>query len=265
MDTWNLMQHWNLVLPPSRPTNRQLTLVRSLIHNLDISRPVAVLGCTPEYRDLLYESGFQRIYVLEKNMNFFEAMTALRIYRNSEFVIEGDWLTTLPKLTGRFSLILSDLTSGNISYESRQAFYHCITTALEDKGLFFDKVLTHPGPNLIFKSLEEKYSLLPLNLLNINYFSCEMLFCSELLDIRQMVDTALFYSILAERVTNKRVRAFVEHAKQITPDNCLWYYGRIWDQLRTEYCPALSLISTVDDGEMSPYYGRLKFFTHMKR
>jgi hypothetical protein len=264
MDTWNLMRHWNLVLPPSRPTNLQLTLVRSLAKDLDVSRPVAVLGSTPEYRDLLYEMGFQRIYVLERNMTFYDAVAALRVYRNDEYVIQGDWLTSLPGLEERFSLILSDLTSGNISYENRRIFYDCITAALEHKGIFFDKVLTHPGPNLEVEALEEKYSSLPLNLLNVNYFSCEMLFCSKLLDINQTVDTALFYSILAKRMTNERVRVFAEHAKQVTPDNCLWHYGRTWDQLEPEYCKSLSLTSIVDDDETSPYYRRLKFFTHIK-
>jgi len=105
---------------------------------------------------------------------------------------------------------------------------------------------------------------LPLNLLYINYFSCEMLFCSELLDLKQLVDTSLFYDFLDKKVKNKRVLAFVKHAQMITPKNFVWYYGRKWDQLKSQYCSNLKLISIEEDEESSPYFGRLKFFTHTK-
>jgi len=188
-------------------------------------------------------------------------MTKSRIYRNAEQLVEGDWIETLPGLKGMFSLLLSDLTSGNVSYADRARFYSLITDALDQGGIFCDKVLTHPGPNLSFDGLVEKYSRLPLNLLHINYFSCEMLFCSDLLDLKQLVDTSYFYSILDQRVKNQRVRAFAEHAKMITPPDCLWYYGRKWDQLKQEYCPNLKVITDDEDEPSSPYYGRLRFFT----
>ncbi len=180
MDTWDLMQNWYFVLPPSRPSALQLTRIRSQIAKVDRSLPVAVLGSTPEFRDLLYESGFRRIYVLERNAVFYQAMTQARVYCNAENLVNGGWLDTLPTLKGKFAAILSDLTSGNIPYDQRVQFYEGIEGSLMEGGMFFDKVLTHTGCNLSFDSLVEKYSTLPLNLLHINYFSSEMLFCSEL-------------------------------------------------------------------------------------
>src|SRR6266436_7110597 len=200
MDTWDQMQTWNLVLPPSRPSAMQLARIASNIGDLDKTAPIAVLGSTPEFRDMLHEQGFRQIYVLERNVTFHRAMSQLRIYQNPEKLVEGDWRQTLQNYKGVFTLILSDLTMGNIPYDDRSMFYDLVTGALRKGGLFCDKVLTHEGANLSVNKLIEKYALLPLNLLHINYFSCEMLFCSELLDIKEQVDSSLFYSILSERV-----------------------------------------------------------------
>jgi hypothetical protein len=264
-DAWNLMQHWDLVLPPSRPSATQLARIKSQIRDLDRSRPVAILGSTPEFRDLLFECGFQEIYVLEKHLRFLAAMSALRVYKNTERVIEGDWLTTLPTLKGKFALILSDLTSGNIPYNIRSQFYGLITRALTEGGLFCDKVLTHPGQHIPLSSLVEKYAELPLNLHYVNHFSCEALFCSELLDIERTVNSSLFYSILDERIQNERVRAFTKHAQKITPLGFVWWYGRKWEEVADSYCRELETIALHEDEPSSPYYGRLKMFLHVKR
>ena len=136
-----------------------------------------------------------------------------------------------------------------------------IGAALENNGLFFDKVLTHPLPHLEVDSLLEKYSNLALNLLHINYFSCEMFFCSELLSLNEEVDSTLFYSIIESRAKNLRIQTFLKKAELITPRGCVWWYGRSWGALKEEYCPTLKCLSVEDDETASPYYGRLKFFT----
>jgi hypothetical protein len=265
MDTWDLMQHWYLVLPPSRPSAFQLTSIHCAISKLDRSLPVAVLGSTPEFRDLLHECAFQRIHVLERNTPFYNAMTEARIYRNAETLVSGDWLDTLPKLRGRFVAVLSDLTSGNVPYDQRARFYEGIADSLMDGGIFLDKVLTHTGCNHSVDDLVDKYSALPLNLLHINHFSSEMLFCSELVDLKQLVDSSMFYAILEDRIKNERVRAFAYHAKKITPPGCTWWYGRNWEELQKDYCPGLVQIAMAEDEPSSPYYRYLKFFELMKR
>src|SRR6266446_1333624 len=265
MDAWDLMEHWDLVLPPSRPSALQLSNIRSLIKGIDRSKPVAVLGSTPEFRDLLFENGFESIHVLERNLRSLDRMSALRVYKNAETIVEGDWLTTLPRVKGKFSLILSDLTSGNIPYASRRKFYTLIAEALSIGGIFCDKVLTHPQPHIQLSSLVKKYDGLPLNLLYANHFSCEALFCSELLDIKQMVDSSLFYSILADRIKSERVLAFAQEAQRVTPVGGVWWYGRKWDELSSDYCHSLVLLSVDDDEPSSPYFQRLKFFVHTRK
>jgi len=258
------MLDWEMVLPPSRPSATQLAALRSIIEAVDRSKPVAVLGSTPEFRDLLFECGFLNVHVLERNLKFLNEMSALRVHRNHEIVTEGNWLTTLPNMKGAFALILSDLTSGNISYEDRAQFYEQISAALMPGGIFCDKILTHPGPNIQVDALVEKYALLPVNLLYTNYFSCEMLFCSELLDQNLTVNSTHFYDTLDKRLDHPRVRAFMERAKKITPPGFTWWYGRKWASLRRSYCPDLAVFHEAEEDSGSPYSGRLKYYCFRK-
>ena len=262
---WDNITTWEMVLPPSRPSSKQLSRIREGLAEVNRNAPVAVLGSTPEFRDLLYECGFKQIFLLEKNRTFYEEVSKLRIYANEEVVLWGDWLEVLPKQNGRFAAILSDLTSGNVSYADRKDFYQMIGDALGNKGIFFDKVLTHPLTHLRVDDLLEKYANLALNLLHINNFSCEMLFCSELLNLKEQVDSTLFYSILGSRTANPRVQAFLKKAELITAKGCVWWYGRNWDALKDYYCPTLKSLCVEEDETESPYYGRLKFFTFVRK
>jgi hypothetical protein len=264
-DTWDSIQHWELVLPPSRPSAAQLTQISSLIQGVNRDEPVAILGSTPEFRDLLYECGFTKIYVLDRNTFFYNSMSQGRIYKNQEQFVKGDWIDILDQFRNTFSIVLSDLTSGNIPYEQRGIFYKLIAGSLKEGGFFCDKVLTHPGPLISVHELIGKYSQLPRNILYINYFSCEMFFCSELLDINYMVDSTNFYDILADRIQHPRVREFVNDARKITPPKCHWWYGRKWDELKGEYCSDLQLIKTIEEDPSSPYFGRAKQFIHIRR
>lgn len=265
MDNWDLMRHWSLVLPPSRPSASQLSKIRTTLQEAPKTGAVAVLGSTPEFRDLFHELGFPNIFVFDRNQRFYDAMSSYRVYRNAETFVRGDWLDTLPRFANRFDCILSDLTSGNVPYVLREQFYLAIEMALAPSGYFFDKVLTHERPLLLVDDLMKKYALLPMNLLHINYFSSEMLFCSELLGHDAIVDSSRFYATLDRLVTNERVRAFAQHAKDITPPGCRWWYGRSWAALEPQYCPGLVRVSVADDGVDSPYRGFVKFFELQKQ
>lgn len=188
----------------------------------------------------------------------------MKVTSGPECVVEGDWLTTLPDYQDHFAVILSDLTSGNVAYDDRPRFYSLISSALSPGGLFLDKVLTHPIPHLRISSLIEKYSRLPLNLLYVNHFSCEVLFCSELLSHDETSDSTRFYEFLDREVKSERIRIFARRSRLVTPERCRWYYGRDWRFLKPEYCPQLRKVSVKDDEGNSPYFGRLKFFTFQK-
>lgn len=263
-ETWSHMKTWDLVLPPSRPSAQQLARISETIATVPRNSPVAVLGSTPEFRDLLVEMGFTCVYVFERNVGFYHDTAAMRVSRGLEQLVVGDWLSSISPFVNIFAVILSDLTSGNISYADRAAFYNNITRSLRTGGLFLDKVLTHPYEHERISTLEAKYAQLPLNLLSVNYFSCEFLFCSELLDINDTVDSSLFYNELNTRLDNQRARAFAQRAVLITPPDCCWHYGRSWTILEPDYCPELTRRAVHDDEQGSPYFGRVKFFTLSK-
>ena len=74
------------------------------------------------------------------------------------------------------------------------------------------------------------------------------------------METTLFYSILEETVTNERVRTFVQQTKLITPPGFTWWYGKPWEDLKSDYCPDTEIIACDEDEENSPYYLRAKYF-----
>jgi hypothetical protein len=259
-ETWGKISNWRLVLPPSRPAAWQLALLRKALDRLDRGRPVAVLGSTPEFRDLFAEMGFKKVYVFEKRPSFFRQMNELRCYQSAEHLIRGDWLQTLTNYKSAFGAILSDLTSGNIPYEHRDHFYGAIAKALGSNGIFIDKILTHPFPHEKLKDLESEFISLPANLDTFNRFSCKFLFCSELLDRKSEVDSSLFFSILSERFSNAKLIALLNGAKLITPPQCRWWYGVRWPRLRATYFSHLKIKSIFPDVADSPYAGRVRLY-----
>ena len=260
MTVWSLMRYWDLVLPPSRPSRRELEHIAQMARDVSRTGRVAVLGSTPEFRDWLHELGFGSVFVLERDLNFLTSIAGLRVHRNRETIVHGDWLETLGRYKNEFSLILSDLTMGNVEYERREEFYELVAGALTDDGLFYDKVLTHPESGLDVGRLIDKYRRLPLNLLHVNHFSCEMIFCSEIITRAGLVDTTRVYDAVERLDGGPRIAAFSEAAQRITPRGLRWYYGRPWKVVEPTYCRELVRISVADDEVGSPYYGLLKLF-----
>ena len=63
MSDWRNMDQWEMVLPPSRPTVEELNRIERYIDGYSRSEPIAILGSTPEFRDLLYR---MRIFVYKR-------------------------------------------------------------------------------------------------------------------------------------------------------------------------------------------------------
>ena len=58
MSNWDNMLQWEVVLPPSRPTEEELNRIVKEISHYDKKLPVAVLGSTPEFREILHRLNF---------------------------------------------------------------------------------------------------------------------------------------------------------------------------------------------------------------
>lgn len=260
MDTWDQMESWELVLPPSRPSQQHLDWFRKHVSELEPDEPIAILGSTPELRDMVALLGFRDVYVLERNMTFLKRMDHLRVTKTSgnETVVKGDWMQTLRSCTGRFAAVLSDLTSGNISYSQQRTFYSLVAESLRPNGIFCDKLLSHPIPHERLGILLEKYETAPLNLCTVNRFNCEVFFCSELLAKFGRVDTNCFYKYLRQVNHGPTVGAILDRLPSITPEGMIWHYGRPWRVVQDVFDSRLRCADErLEEGD-SPYAGRLR-------
>ena len=259
-----IFSNWQYVLPPSRPSREELGRIRALLVREDVNNPIAVLGSTIEFRNLLYEMGFKNIYIFEKNSEFYEWTKSWIVDENGfEKVIWGDWLDTIKCYRNEFVAVLSDLTMGNIDYAHRKEFYTAIYEAIRPSGVFIDKVLTHCIPNIPLGLLENQYQRIPLNLESVNRFSCEVLFCSDLLN-NGIIDTTKSYETLRAHFKAPLLQKYIERCQLITPEDCIWYYGKPWDELKGDYIQPYKKSFIFEDLPSSPYYKRLKIFVHVK-
>lgn len=265
MSDWNNMVQWELVLPPSRPSLTDLQLISDKISFYDREMPVAVLGSTIEFRELLFKLGFKKIYIFEKNLEFYSLITKLMYFTPEEILIEGDWLNTVCNYQNYFQFVLSDLTMGNIKYNNRNKFYNDIYNAIKDNGLFIDKVLTIDFELLKLNILFEKYENLPINLRSINDFSSEVLFCSELLQEKKSVDSSKFYDLLKNGNFSPKIKMYAEKAQMITPRGFEWDYGIPWIELSGDYLAKYKTSNFVEDKDISsPYFEKVKQFFNYK-
>ena len=132
-----IVQNWQFVLPPSRPSIIELERIRSLLTLVKRDSPVAVLGSTIEYRELYNDMGFQKVFIFEKNYDFYEwTKDWLSFKPVNENIIWGDWLDKVKEFKGVFSVVLSDLTMGNIRYEYREDFYIYIQFSLQRRSIY---------------------------------------------------------------------------------------------------------------------------------
>lgn len=258
MDAWDRMESWELVLPPSRPSRGHLDWFRHHLGDFRADEPIAVLGSTPELRDLLALLGFRDVYVLERNLTFLGKMNRLRVRPDTDTLLHGDWMSTLPTCQRRFAAVLSDLTSGNVPYEHRRRFYSLVADSLRPGGMFCDKVLSHPIPHERLDVLLPKYEHAPLNLDTVNRFSCEVFFCSELLATFDRVDSSGFYKHLRGLSPGPTVAAILDRLPLITPLGMTWYYGRSWEDVRQEFDPRLHCSDDAPEATGSPYANRLR-------
>lgn len=261
----NISSNWEYVLPPSRPSTEELIRIQTILCNIDRECPIAVLGSTIEFRNLLHELNFQNITIFEKNKDFYEWTKCWIAYdTDNENVVWGDWLDTIGEYKNHFMMILSDLTMGNIPYDKRSHFYEKIYNALLPEGYFVDKVLMNDIPLISLKQILEQYECLPINLLTVNRFSCEALFCSELLK-EGIIDTSKFYlKLYSEFANSKKMLKFLEKCHLITPEKCVWYYGKPWNEVKIEYQQPYKKCLVFEDVMDSPYYGRSKQLINIK-
>ena len=247
-------------MPPSRPSQQHLDWFRKHVRELRTDDPIAILGSTPELRDMLALLGFCNVYLLERNVTFLERMNRLRVMTTpgTETVLQGDWMQTLPRCNGKFAAVLSDLTSGNVPYRQQGEFYSLVAESLQSGGMFCDKLLSYPIPHERMDVLLDKYENAPLNLDTVNRFNCEVFFCSELLTKFGRVETNRYYDHLCQMHHGPMVRAILDKLPSITPKGMTWDYGRPWHLVQGVFDSRLHCSEDrLEEGD-SPYANRLR-------
>ncbi len=267
MSDWKNMDQWYTVLPPSRPTINELNRIESYIKAVNREEPVAVLGSTPEFRELLFRLGFRKRYIIDKSKDFYLRMGKLipELIKSEEIFINDEWTKTLGTFSGFFKVVLSDLTMGNIPYNERDDFYKNLANSISSKGVFIDKVLAFDFPIPTLEELFDKYEKMPINLRTINDFSSEVLFCSELVKKNDIVDSTVFYKYIREGDFSEKIKFLAEAAHMITPEGFVWSYGKAWQELEPEYVKHYSHFEFYcDEDTNSPYYHRTKQYFCIK-
>lgn len=265
VNSWSKYISWQSVTPPSRPNKWQIDICRDYLMDKPKTNKIAVLGSTIEYRELLAELGFKHVYVFERNKSFFKYITPFSKYELHETYIDGNWLNTIKKYNREFSNILSDLTSGNIPYSYRDAFYRNISSSLTTDGVFIDRILTMPIKFIDLNILIDKYSKMEISNRTINSFNCEVLFCSTLLENdKKIVDSSCFYDYLLA-LGIPRITDFVKACYEITPRDCIWWYSKSWDIEKANYEKYFNIEESYNEPVDSEYYGRAKLFISKRR
>lgn len=255
MTDWSQHRSWELVLPPSRPTTEELSRIRLALRSVRRAEPIAILGSTPEYRDLLARAGFSNVHLIDASETFHDAMTQMCAYRVSlkERFHHETWQDHFA--TGReYRAILSDLTLGNIPYVDRGHLFEALSRALVPGGMFIDKVLTNEGRRFSTAQIADHFRNLPVNLRTINDFNCIALFCSEVVFDGQ-VDSTRSYDVLSHEFReDPHLLELIMRCEEVTPRGMRWHYGLPWERVQPDYIGnRLQLLSRHGQDGGSPY------------
>ncbi len=226
MSNWKNYSSWDTVLPPNRPGKTEVEFLRTCL--LDANKDSAiVLGATPEYRNLLKILKFKKIVVIEKNISFLKSISHLSIQSEAETIVEGDWLEILPKFKGQYSLVVSDITLGNIPFEQQSDLQKLMCDALKPDGILFDRILHYRDGLCNWDLIGETFRYLPLNLETVNLFSIMALFRSPVIKNIGKLDTTIAYdTVVKKHYFLKKISNLTK--KYVTPTNCIWWYNGIF-------------------------------------
>jgi hypothetical protein len=252
---WDDIRTWELVLPPNRPGAQTLRTVRRALRTMTPIRQAAVLGSTPEYVDLLHEVGVPEVTILERSRSFSTSMRAFRRFTATEETIIGDWRSSLADNAGRFDVVLSDFTLGNLPYEAHADFFRLVAASLSTRGRFIDRVLTYRQQCHDYPQLVRRFRSKPANLVSLNDFNAAWLFCGERVERLGVVDTAATYDWSMQQYGGSGVGWFISNCARISPRGMTWNYGKPWREIRKLYEHHLQLRFEWPEPAGSAYHG----------
>ncbi|MGA5078770.1 hypothetical protein ACPC37_14365 [Streptomyces griseoincarnatus] len=266
LDKWKFHIDWWSMLPPGRPTRKELSFIRECAHSLDASSAL-IMGSTPEYRDLCHELGIADVLVIDHSRSFHYHVSQQRVYHGTgEQVLFGRWQDLIPKFHDRFDLVLGDLVSGNVPYGERRALYASVCRSLTEEGLFIEKILTNRFGYQTLSCLMARYADAPINLDSVNRFANDFFFSSELVEKAHMVNVADIVRQLRKHFQgNVRLNRLLDASSKVVPPSGVWYYGRPWVEMEKEYRKIFRVRNIRKDTSTDSFLQRIEIFVSNSR
>src|SRR5205085_1375071 len=165
------------------------------------------------------------------------------------------WRDVLPDCKGRFDLVLSDFTLGNLDYYSQSRFLQVVAQSLTTDGYFADRVLTYPRAGYDYDRLARLFSRMPANLQSLNAFNARWLFCGARVTEEEYVDSSETYDWSIELFADSPIGWFIRNCEKISPRGTRWYYGKPWSEVERWYRSAFQICSWAGEPIGSAFRG----------
>lgn len=107
-ERWNLQDVWNIAVIPARPSQSDMNFIEGHVKTLEgRSAKALVLGCTPEFRDILMKYEIDTTCV-DYNLPSFHGFRKAMKYEDRSRLVEADWRKM--ELNEKYDLVLGDLS-----------------------------------------------------------------------------------------------------------------------------------------------------------
>jgi len=249
---WTNYSSWDLVLPPNRPGEALLREIRIALSIKGDLREVCILGSTPEYRRICKDLCIPNVVIIDKFPEFSDMCDRLTPHNPRESKIIQDWVTALPRFCGKFDVVLSHLTHGNVPFHARRELFGLIRNCLVPGGLLIDFVFQPPPPGNSPETIMRHFRGRPPNLRTCNDFNSIALFQSAMIGSLGCVDTSAIYGMLDASIDDE-TSIIVKATKKITPPGHTWYYAFDKPPPCYGYFEGYEVVSELPEPQHSPF------------
>lgn len=137
---WREFAHvWSLKRPPYKPSQNEIDFWHTHLDSLAQVTPAfsaLVLGCTPEFRELLAEYPSAKVTLADINEEMKKACDSLtRKKPADETFVKCDW-RDMPFPDSTFDVVLGDCPHHNIKKNTYETFFSEVKRVLKPSGLF---------------------------------------------------------------------------------------------------------------------------------
>lgn len=159
----SVASQWGLFLPPTRPSISELAVIEKYLLSLAKKKKrfkVAILGSTPEYRDLCQEYGIEYRCIEYAKSNFVTLRNFMRHKDTDDRVMISDWRHMAFK--ERFDCFLGDLATTVTPVRDHDAMFSQIEKHAVKGALILLKTILRPSTahlshKDIFRLYRKKY------------------------------------------------------------------------------------------------------------